>query len=408
MKRIVVIGGGFAGVRAAQAAAATAFAAQGQLHVTLVSQDCQFTVRPRLYLPDPDQWQVPLARSLEPLGVELVIGEATAVELEANLVTVSGHLLPYDALVVATGSRLAWPQIPALAEMAHDIDTADGAARLDACLRSLRRSDFTKPLVVVGGGFTGIEIATELRSTIASTHGDAIAAGARIVLVDRNPDAPAMGEEIARNIRNALKSKKVEARFGRSVVEARGRNLLLDNGEWLNAAIVIYSGGLAARPSLLPERFPRDRLGRLAVDRYLRADGRSDIFAAGDAAAAAVDDTGRITLMSCQHAIPMGECAGRNAAASLLGRALQRYSQAEYVTCLDLGEADAVFTIGWDRQPIAQGDAAKRIKRTINGMIAPLSGTREAIIAALDRQFSTEGDLGKRLIGISSDEPARN
>lgn len=61
----------------------------------------------------------------------------------------------------------------------------------------------------------------------------------------------------------------------------------------------------------------------------------------------------------------------------------------------------------WDREPVAEGLAAKSIKRSINAMIAPLSGTRDAIIAALDQRFVTDGGLGERLIGFSAAEPAR-
>ncbi len=68
------------------------------------------------------------------------------------------------------------------------------------------------------------------------------------------------------------------------------------------------------------------------------------VFATGDAARAACDDEGNYALMSCQHATRMGAFAGNNAAAELLGVPTRPYHQKAYVTCLDLGEAGALFT----------------------------------------------------------------
>ena len=70
--------------------------------------------------------------------------------------------------------------------------------------------------------------------------------------------------------------------------------------------------------------------------------------------------------MSCQHANRLGACAGFNAAADLLGVPLEPYQQKNYVTCLDLGPSDAVFTRGWDSMVEMTGDKAKAMKREIN------------------------------------------
>jgi NADH dehydrogenase len=88
--------------------------------------------------------------------------------------------------------------------------------------------------------------------------------------------------------------------------------------------------------------------------------------------------------MSCQHAIPMGKFAGHNAAADLLGLPLLSYDQADYVTCLDLGAAGAVFTRGWDRHVLYTGATAKRLKEQINrrDIVPPLTGRRRDLFDA--------------------------
>ena len=91
-------------------------------------------------------------------------------------------------------------------------------------------------------------------------------------------------------------------------------------------------------------------------------------YAAGDVARAVAEggDEEHIAPMSCQCAIPMGEIAGRNAAADLLGLPPERFAHTEYVTCLDLGDAGALFMEGWSREPRLSGFWGKLMKQTIN------------------------------------------
>ena len=127
----------------------------------------------------------------------------------------------------------------------------------------------------------------------------------------------------------------------------------------------------------------RDRLGRVAVDDYLRVIGVPGVFAAGDVAAARMDDE-HLSVMSCQHGRPMGRFAGYNVISDLLGEPMMSLRIPWYVTVLDLGPAGAVYTEGWDRQVIASGAEAKATKRTINGrrIYPPLNGSRDEILAA--------------------------
>ena len=122
---------------------------------------------------------------------------------------------------------------------------------------------------------------------------------------------------------------------------------------------MIWAAGIRAAP--LTQQIPaeRDNFGRLLVDRDLRVPSVPGVFATGDAASAACDDVGNYALMSCQHATRMGAFAGNNAAAELLGVPTKPYHQKAYVTCLDLGEAGALFTRGWERKVEMVGDVGQ-------------------------------------------------
>jgi NADH dehydrogenase len=133
----------------------------------------------------------------------------------------------------------------------------------------------------------------------------------------------------------------------------------------------------------------KDQFGRLRVDQHLRTLSANEIFATGDAAIAATDDIGNFTLMSCQHAQPLGTAAGHNAAADLLGVALRPYTQPVYATCLDLGAFGAVVGEGWERKVTFQGKEAKPIKQFINGtLIYPPEANLEEAFGGADPAIS--------------------
>ncbi|HYZ32043.1 MAG TPA: FAD-dependent oxidoreductase, partial [Crenalkalicoccus sp.] len=212
----------------------------------------------------------------------------------------------------------------------------------------------------------------------------------RVRLLDRGAEVGAtMGGAAMPAIRAALEAAGVETQGGVAVRAVDEAGVTLGDGTRIPARTVICATGMRASPlaAALPAAVPRDRLGRLRVDAFLRVQGADGIFAAGDIACAAADAAGHETVMSCQHARPMGRLAGHNAACELLGRedAMVAFAAPDYVTVLDLGPWGAVYTSGWDRaRLVAEGAEAKAVKREINGrrIYPPVGGGREAILAA--------------------------
>jgi NADH dehydrogenase len=111
--------------------------------------------------------------------------------------------------------------------------------------------------------------------------------------------------------------------------------------------------------------------------------GVPSIFAAGDVAAARMDDE-HVSVMSCQHGRPMGRYAGYNVISDLFDEPMLTLRIPWYVTVLDLGPAGAVYTEGWDRVVVANGDKAKATKQAINTrrIYPPLTGNRADLLAA--------------------------
>lgn len=396
-QRLVIVGSGFAGMYAALSAARLRDlegAAPEELEIALVAPEPRLVVRPRLYEADPETLTAPLDDVLKAIDVEYVQGSVETIDTQRRQVEIAGKAgsrrgLAYDRLVLATGSCLFRPPVPGLAAHGFSVDQLDDAITLDRHLHSLPgrpASGGRNTVVVVGGGFTGIEVAMEMPGRLRKIFGPN--EWIRVVLVERgNAVAPDMGVNPRPIIEMALRDSKIETRLGVGVAAMDAAGATLSDGERIESATVVWAAGLRAAP--LSEQIPgqRDNLGRLLVDRDLRVPGVSGVFAAGDAAKAACDDLGNFALMSGQHAARLGAFAGNNAAAELLGQRCQPYHQKAYVTCLDLGETGALFTRGWDRQVEMTGAKAKATKREINTVwIYPPRADRAAALAAADPQ----------------------
>jgi NADH dehydrogenase len=399
--RLVIIGAGFAGMYAALSAARLRDirgVSPEELEIALVAPEPTLVVRPRLYEPKPETLTEPLQDVLKAIDVVYVQGSAETIDTKSRtveIVTSKGakKSLSYDRVVVATGSRLFRPNIPGLAEHGFSVDQLDDAIALDRHLHSLadRPAENGRDTVVVaGGGFTGIEAATEMPARLRVILGKE--AKPRVIIVDRNSAiAPDMGEGPRPLIEEALRKLGVETRLGAGVAELDKSGVTLSNGERIECATVIWAAGMRAAPLTAQVPAERDNFGRLLVDRDLRVLSVQGVFATGDAARAACDEVGNYALMSCQHATRMGAFAGNNAAAELLGVPTKPYHQKGYTTCLDLGEAGALFTIGWERKVKMVGDVAKKTKQEINTVwIYPPKAERAAALASADPERVTD------------------
>jgi NADH:ubiquinone reductase (H+-translocating) len=393
--RLVIVGAGFAGMYAALSSARLRDiqgASPEQLEIALIAPEPTLVVRPRLYEPKPETLTAPLLDVFKAIDVVYVKGNAEMIDTDVRKVHYTStdgtqKTLVYDRLVVATGSRSFRPNIPGLAEHGFSVDQLEDALGLDRHLHNLATQPESKArntVVVAGGGFTGIEAATEMPSRLRAIFGSNVEP--RIVIVDRGEViAPAMGAEARPVIEDALRRLGVETRFGAGVTALDQSSVTLSSGERLEASTVIWAAGMRAAPLTTQIPADRDNFGRLLVDRDLRVSAVPGVFATGDAARAACDDIGNYALMSCQHAIRMGAFAGHNAVAELLGVSTKPYHQKAYVTCLDLGEAGAIFTRGWDRKVEIVGAAAKKTKQEINTVwIYPPKAERAAALASAD------------------------
>jgi NADH:quinone reductase (non-electrogenic) len=390
-QRIAVLGAGFAGLWAAIGAARKLDElgiGPEDVEITLVDRSAFHSIRVRNYEAELDDTLIPLDDILRPIGVARIEAEVNDIEWRERRVLFSGggEPLVYDRLVFALGSRLVRPPIAGLAEHGFDVDTFDGGSRLNAHIAELPAREHSPgqwTALIIGGGLTGIEVATDMPGKLRAALGRA-PGPLRVIIADRQPWIGSdMGEEARAVIDEALSALGVEKRPAVSVAMIDEDGATLSSGERIDAATIVWCAGMQAHP--LTARFPveRDRFGRVPVDAFLKVKGMPAEFAAGDVAWFPIDGT-RSCVMSCQHGRPMGRFAGHNVVCDLLGLPMLPLRIDWYSTILDLGPWGAVCTAGWDRHVAATAAAAKRTKIIINRerIYPPRSKDRREILDA--------------------------
>ncbi|WCM49486.1 NAD(P)/FAD-dependent oxidoreductase [Pseudomonas sp. WJP1] len=392
-QQILIIGAGFGGVWSALSAARLLDKHdRNDVEITVLAPQAELRIRPRFYEPDVHTMKAPLNDLFDAVGVKFVKGSAEVIDENSKQVRYTNAAgirgtLSYDRLVLAAGSKLMRPPVDGMLEHAFDVDEIESATRLEAHIKSLKDKPVSaarNTVVVAGGGFTGIETATEMPARLRAVLGEN--ADIRVIVVDRAPQvAAALGDGIRPSIVEASQHLGIEWVLNATVAAVDANGVTLADGQRIESNTVIWTVGFRAHSLTEQVQGTRDHQGRLHVDQHLKVRGHADVYASGDVAYAATDDLGNFAAMSCQHAIALGRYAGNNVAAELLGVEPMPYSQPKYVTCLDLGAWGAVFTEGWDRQVKLIRHEAKELKTQINTLwIYPPAADRAVALAAAD------------------------
>ncbi|MCM8840705.1 FAD-dependent oxidoreductase [Citrobacter cronae] len=391
-KQILIVGAGFAGMWAALSAARLADKNQQHIDITVIAPQTELRVRPRFYENAVQTLVAPLQPLFEVTGIHFLQGHVEQIlpgsrEVSWQDTNGENHLHRYDRLVLASGSHVNRDAVSGAAEHAFDLDQLESAAVLEQHIKDLAlqpESEARNTVVVCGGGFTGIEMALELPGRLREILG--ADAKTRVVVVERSAQPGGRWSQALRDvIIDASAELGVEWLVNAEVESVDAAGVTLKDGQVIASQTVIWTVGVQASDLTAQINAPRDRQGRLHVNKNLQVLGHEDIYATGDVAYAATDDKGNHALMTCQHAILLGKFAGNNAAASLLNVAPLPYRQEMYVTCLDLGAWGAVYTEGWDQQVKLTREEAKKLKLSIvSELIYPPKAEREAAFEIAD------------------------
>ncbi|VFS17919.1 NADH dehydrogenase-like protein SAV0941 [Yokenella regensburgei] len=180
-QRILIVGSGFAGMWAAVSAARLAWVNQNDtLEITVLSPQPELRVRPRFYEDNVASLVAPLQPLFDELNVNYLEGYAERIDEKEKIVWYRNSLqeithVDYDRLILASGSHTQRANVHGINEFTFDIDQLASAQVLEKHLQSLPQqpeSEARNTVVVCGGGFTGIELATELPARLRQIFGD--------------------------------------------------------------------------------------------------------------------------------------------------------------------------------------------------------------------------------------------
>ncbi|MGB3482679.1 MAG: FAD-dependent oxidoreductase [Mycobacterium sp.] len=315
--RVIIIGGGYAGVLAANRLTQ-------RCAVTLVNPRPEFVERIRLHQlvagSDDAVAQFGGPDGLLHADVEMVVDTAACIDTAARRVLLgSGAELDYDFLVYAVGSTGTVPAgVPGAAEFAYPLSELEQALRLRGRLADVPAS---APVLVVGGGLTGIEAAAEFAE-----------AGRAVTLVT-NVLGPSLSAGGRRSVTKRLRALGVHILDGAAVARVGADTVELTDGRSLPATVTVWTTGFGVPDLASASGLATDDTGRLLVDETLTSVTDPRIVAAGDAAS----PSGLPLRMSCQAALPMGAQAANTVLARIAGSDPADLNQAMTGQCISLG-----------------------------------------------------------------------
>lgn len=338
-RRILVVGGGYAGTLAAIRLARKTRAQDAE--VVLADARPWFVERVRLHqdVAGKGPARTSLASMLAGTRVELRVGTVSELDLERRRARFDGGAIAagqareeaFDEVVLATGSRASRPDIPGI-ERTLSCATEEKALALRARLATLDGGR----VVIVGAGLTGIELASELAEGRPDLH---------VTLVSSGVLAPIVSDGGREHVRRAFQRARVGVVEHARVVAVEQDAVVLSSGEVLPSDATVWCGGFVANPLGARAGLAVDGHGRAVVDARLRSTSHDFVRVAGDAARVEVcgRDGGPTALrMGCATAMPQGAFCADDLAASLVGRAVKPYSFAFVLECMSLGRRDGL------------------------------------------------------------------
>lgn len=316
--RVVVIGGGYAGVMAANR-----LMSRDDLAVTLVNPRPQFVERIRLHqmVVGNHAAVVPYDRVLN-AGVRVLVASVARIDAAArSLVLSSGEELGYDYLVYAAGSTGDAPaSVPGATEFAYPISEWEQAEALRDRLSDVA---LHAPIVVVGAGLTGIEAAAELAE-----------AGRPVTLVSTEI-GPSLSRPGRRSVTKRLHRLGVTMLdgAGASVTAVGPDHVVLADGRRLRSAATVWSAGFGVPALAAISGLTTDEMGRLITDETYTSVDDDHIVGAGDAVA----PSRQPYRMSCQASLPMGVLAADTVLTRLADDRPTQRSVPMTAQCISLG-----------------------------------------------------------------------
>ena len=344
-KRIVILGGGFAGMRTAECLE-DQLQDEAAVSITLVSDTNALLFTPMLAEVagsslEPSHISTPLRSSL--YRTEFVRGRANKIDLEGRRVILESDLasdwskppreIPYDQLVLALGSVSNYLGMVNIEKYAFNFKSLLDAIQIrnhviEMFERADRESEFALrstllTFVIAGGGFAGVELAGALNDFahgILADYPNLHREDLSVVLVhSRDRILPELSESLARYAQIRMESRGVTFRLNTRVTDANFSGVVLSDGE-IRTRTLVWTAGTAPNPILKSLPVEKDKRGALVVQNTLDLPGHPGLWALGDCAAVVDAKTSKPCPPTAQFALREAEVVAKNVCAELQGR----------------------------------------------------------------------------------------
>jgi NADH dehydrogenase len=336
MRRVVILGGGYAGLHAFSALRSRlrALLARNEVELLLVSRDGYHTYHG--WTGEVLNGDLPVDSTLTPLkpilGASFVQGEVVSADLAGNALTVETkeglrQELAFDHLVIAAGSADPVDRIPGLSEHGWCVKDTRDMQKLVAHLQTWDVTPKrTRNVVVVGGGLAGVESA----SALAARFGRSKSGKVNIHLVSSSekllPSLRPNFNHIAETATRTLNEQGIQLHHNKRVAEIFEDHVELVDGKTLSADLTIVAAGVSFRTLQGTQSLPRNAAGQIVADSDLRVSGRDNIWVAGDIAAVPHPVTGEPCPANALWAMKQGDCVGSNIARVIKGQTAKRFN----------------------------------------------------------------------------------
>lgn len=340
-KLVLVVGGGFGGVKAA-----LELDKDDRFSVTLLSNDSDLRYYPTLYLTATGgkraNSSIPLSRIFANTNVKIVQGTATKLDRETKkIITAEGHELPYDVLILALGTVTNYFGIPGLKDYSYSIKSQTEAARFKTHLHQ-QLIETNRPdanYVIIGAGPSGVELAGALPHYLAriiknhalkprSLHVDIIEAESTLL--------PKLPRDASRAVRRQLKRSGVRLYTG-GTVQGETAGALTINGKPIRSHTVVWTAGVTNNQFFADNNFLITKRNKVATDIYLQSE--NNIFVIGDNANTPYSGM-------AQTALNDGKFVASNLKRQASGKTMRSYVAKRPVTIIPVGERWAAVIWG--------------------------------------------------------------
>lgn len=334
--RIIVIGAGYTGASAAGRLARRL--RSEDVSITLVNAEPDFVERVRMHqlAAGQDLRPRPFREMFAGTGVQLKLAKVSGIDVDRRTVSVTDpngagepEELEYDTLVYALGSAWNTQGVRGTAEHAHEIAGRPGAQRLRDRLAALAPGE---PVVVVGGGLTGVEAATE----IAETRPDL-----DVALVARGGLGDWLSPKGARHLRKVFTGLRITTHEHTAVTAVEADRVTTADGD-IPASVSVWTTGFAVHPIAHATTLETADNGQIVVDATMRSTSHPDVYAIGDAALVAGPGD-KPLRMSCASGVPTAWQAADAIAARLTDGKLPTISARYFNQCISLGRKEGLI-----------------------------------------------------------------